>query len=171
MSQNLYLQPAGGTTLLAVTFSYISEAHVLVIPRTQAQREAGADFDEADALVADTEYTFLSVGQIQLTTPAGGTEDYLVRRSTPIAPLVTHQPGVFASSKANLLATQRANIDEEQQDLRENDLGRALRVPYGETISFLPALASRKGKYLAFDSISGAPLGVDSTEGLLRHRS
>lgn len=160
MSQSLYLQPAAGTTLLAVTFSYITADNVQVIPRTQAQREAGEDFDVGNALAEGSGYTFLSAGQIQLTTPAGGTEDYLIRRATERPPLVTHQPGVFSSRKANLLSTQGSYIDEEQDNALAESLGRALRVPYGETVPIMPDLATRKGKYLGFSGVSGYPLAL-----------
>lgn len=146
----VYLQPAIATpTLLAVPFSYISSAHVQVIPRTQAQREAGAAFDPLDAFVEGVDYTFPSAGQVSLTVDTDGVTDYEVRRVTPTEALATQQPGVLSSEKVNLVDRQALYRTEEAADRLDALASRALLAPYGEDALPLASFASAEGKVLA----------------------
>lgn len=143
MSTQSITTPLNGATLLAVPFAYINESHVEVYTRTTLEGASQIVFD-GDLLVQEVDYTFLSLGQISLTTPADGATDYLVRRATPRAPLVTQQPGVFSSEKANLSSSQFSYVDEEQDDTLEgglatmNDLfSRTVRLPQGTVLNEL----------------------------------
>lgn len=115
-SRSITLLLGTGLDLLTVPFPFLDRSHVLVIPRTAAERDAGLFFSDENALEEGTQYTWISDGQVQLATPADGTTDYLVKRDTPVLALATQAPGVFSSEKVNLAVQQALYLSEEAQD-------------------------------------------------------
>lgn len=122
----IYSPLPAAQTDIAIPEPYISQADVEIWVRAHVATDDGTFVGTQLSQGAD--YTWLSGGQIRLTTPADGATDYLVKRNTQRDPLTTQQPGVFSSSKINLVIEQQQYVNEEQDDLlsRTQDAAAAL---------------------------------------------
>jgi len=151
----IYPAVASGTSILAIPFTYLNPAEVVVMSRPVV----GDDeiVFTGTTLVRGTDWNFGTSSTVVLTVPADGAHDYQVARVTPREAYTTQQPGAFSSAAINTNFTQLEDIEQEQDDQigylaqeTQGALQRAVRGQLGEVLNALPS--NRAGKYLAFDA-------------------
>lgn len=94
------------------------------------------------------------------STTAGAT--LKIRRATARTQQTDYATGDSFPADSHEAALDRLTLIVQEQDVLVSDLSlRALLAPLGETIGVLPTKASRLGKGLAFDAVTGDPVAVD----------
>lgn len=114
-TRSLFTPLPEGSTLIPVPSDYIKTDYIKLYSRDHTAGLAQVEF-EGTELVLGTHYVWHDTGNLELLQPADGDTDYLLQRETPTDPIVTQQPGIFSSNKANLAVQQALDGVEEVKD-------------------------------------------------------
>lgn len=142
MSYSRVYLPTGGLASYAIPWPYLAQSHVVV-------------YDGEDVYSGDI--TFVTATSISLDPNISG--PLQIRRETPTEPLVVFTGTHLSSTDLNLSKNQALFLIEEAADEISYNFLRALRVPLGETVDDVPAVAARAGMFLGFDE-GGQPVAA-----------
>lgn len=140
----------GGLGTYALPWPYLSQSHVVVYDGDH----------EYDGVI-----TFPTPTTITLTPDIAGAMQ--IRRETPTEPLVVFTGTHLSSTDLNISKLQALYCIEERLDEIAHNFGRALRVPFPETVPEIPTRANRAGKYLVFDEGGNPVAGIPEAETIV----
>lgn len=151
----------GVTTVFAAEFRYRSSADLVVqriaVDGTITTLTLGTDYT---ATAGDTD----AGGAVTVSAPAANGVRLRIKRRTARSQQDQYlNTGRFPSATVERDFDRAMMVDQEQDIAISALSARAFMVPDGEEIPALAAAASRKGKYLAFDPVTGAPIAVSGT--------
>jgi hypothetical protein len=152
----------GATTAFAVSYPFFDAADLEVIERVIA---SGAE----TVKTLTTHYTVAgglgATGTVTAVAAPASTVQWVIRRRTAKTQLIDYTANDPFPANTHETGLDRAAM--RAQDT-QGDIDRALKVPASDDTAVsteIPAIPTRKGKFLSFDATTGAPVASEGVAG------